>query len=82
MFKILGKETTATQTPTERMQILVNLIPDASEPASILLSEYEKTIYSTKQGNALIANRARVALWKRVFRYWLKRNMGKFMWRE
>ncbi|MCX8025729.1 MAG: transglutaminase-like domain-containing protein [Thermanaerothrix sp.] len=59
-------------TPEERIQALVNRYWWLEAPAMLLLSEYEKAIYSPHTSDLTAARHALKALWREVVRYRLR----------
>ena len=47
----LGRQPLNHQTPSERADVLGELLPEAGIPAQILVSEYQRTIFSPQAGN-------------------------------
>lgn len=74
-LKRIGKNPSIQDTPTERINSLIQAIPDASEPAQRLLTEYQTSIYSPRQANPEIARKAGYEIRKLS---WLAR-LGKFL---
>jgi transglutaminase-like putative cysteine protease len=48
---LMGKPVLVTQTPAERIKILVDVLPEVEYPAHTLLLEYQKAEYSPYQAN-------------------------------
>ena len=47
----LGRPAQDHDTPSERAGALVEILPDAETPALVLVSEYQRTIFSPREGN-------------------------------
>ena len=58
VIKLLGKKVEISETPTERVARLVELLPEASAPAGVLLSEYQQNLFSRNPGNLDQAQKA------------------------
>jgi hypothetical protein len=76
-LKRIGKNPSLQDTPTERMNSLIQAIPGASAPAKSLLTEYQTSIYSPRKANSEIARKAGYEIRKLS---WLAR-LGKFLTR-
>jgi transglutaminase-like putative cysteine protease len=66
MLRLLGKRVTQNQTPSERVSLVVSLLPEIKDPANRLLNEYQRSIYSPYQGDVKLARKAHSELWKYV----------------
>ena len=77
-LKRLGKETAIQQTPAERANTLMEILPVAQEPTSRLLHEYQAWTYSQHESNPEAARQASIEI--RKFSYWeiVKRFLARF----
>ncbi|HEY5670820.1 MAG TPA: hypothetical protein VIS10_12545, partial [Anaerolineales bacterium] len=73
----LGKRPQPTHTPSERTTLLVNRLPSTREPAHLVLTEYQNTIYS-QHGltNQIIAQRAGQEIRRISLRAYIRRRFG------
>ena len=73
----LGKKPQSTDTPLERTQSLITLIPPAEEPANVLVSEYQLSLFANQLGDETGATQAGRAIRNLSVRAmvvrWLKR---------
>jgi transglutaminase-like putative cysteine protease len=61
-LKRLGKEPGIQDTPFERASALIDAIPSISTPVTLLLSEYQASVYSSHQANAELARKAGIEI--------------------
>ena len=54
----MGKKPQSTDTPLERTQSLITLIPPAEEPANVLVSEYQLSLFANQLGDETGATQA------------------------
>jgi transglutaminase-like putative cysteine protease len=66
MLKLLGNVAEAGTTPQEQVEKLISNIPDAQEPASILLTQYQLAVYSPHPFDLVHARQAYLQLWRLV----------------
>ncbi len=76
MFNILGRRVLTGQTPSERSEVLVHMLPSCKESAHAFLEEYLKAEYSPHSANFLKARQATRELWKKVLFAWFSRITG------
>jgi transglutaminase-like putative cysteine protease len=76
MSRWLGVKISAMQTPTEQVSALVEVLPEVSEPAQLLLREYQFAEYSPYPAKINQAQRAARRMWKLVFSAVVKRQLG------
>jgi hypothetical protein len=76
MLRLLGGSSSPSQTPAEQINTLVGLMPSGSEPAAVILEEYQRSIYSPYPPDVQNARQASSILWRQVFRTWLNRRLG------
>jgi hypothetical protein len=67
MLFLLGRKSEQSQTPAERVAVLVEAEPATLEPASIFLEEYQREEYSRKPGDYYRAQQALRSMWRDVF---------------
>ena len=70
----LGSPASIESTPTERLSMLVELVPEATEPARRLLNEYQAAIYSQHTSHPGIARWAAERIRKLSVLAWLRRS--------
>ncbi len=58
VIRLLGKRAQGSETPSERVASLVVMLPEAAEPAGVLLNEFQKNLFSPQPGDL---NRAQQA---------------------
>jgi len=77
-LKRLGKETAIQETPAERANALIGILPIAQEPTNRLLYEYQAETYSQHEANPEAARQASMEI--RKFSYWeiVKRFLARF----
>jgi len=68
MIKLLRLDSTTGTTPHEQVKQLIAGVPDASEPASVLLNQYQLAVYSTHPFDLTQARQAYLQLWQVVVR--------------
>jgi transglutaminase-like putative cysteine protease len=73
MLKLLGVGTEAGTTPQEQVQQLIAGIPDAHEPATTLLDQYQLAVFSPHPFDLARARQAYLKLWRLVTRKATKR---------
>jgi transglutaminase-like putative cysteine protease len=76
MLRFLGRQVVPGQTPSERSEILVSVLPSGKASIQAFLDEYLKAEYSPHSvdfSRARIANRE---LWRRVLSTWIHRITG------
>jgi transglutaminase-like putative cysteine protease len=66
MLRLIQNQPITGTTPTERVTNLVSLIPEAQDPASILLDQYQLAVYSPHPFNLFQARKAYIHLWRLV----------------
>jgi transglutaminase-like putative cysteine protease len=66
MLKLLGYGIDVGITPREQVQQLIAGIPDAREPASILLDQYQLAVFSRHPFDLTLARQAYIQLWRLV----------------
>ncbi len=73
----LGKKPEIYDTPTERTNLLISALPAVAAPAGELLTEYQKSVYSSERANAEIAKiyaaEIRKISWRESVRKFLRR---------
>ncbi len=74
----VGKKPEAYNTPTERTNLLISAIPAATAPAEELLTEYQRSVYSPRPGNAEIARMSAVEIRKISWRAWINKYLARF----
>ncbi len=77
-LKRLGKETNIQETPAERANALMEILPAAIEPTQRLLHEYQAGIYSQHEADPEVARKASIDI--RKYSYWeiVKRFLARF----
>jgi transglutaminase-like putative cysteine protease len=73
----LGKQPEVNITPAERADLLVSLLPAAEAPASLLLKEYQASVYSTHHANAALAREFAAEIRNMSWRAWLDRYFSR-----
>ena len=76
MLRFLGVQPRIGQTPIERINELVKLLPITYEPANIFLNEYLKAVYTLYPADLERAKDANRKLWREVLSTRLKRLTG------
>jgi transglutaminase-like putative cysteine protease len=76
MLRILGRRVVPGQTPSERAQVLVSIMPSGKASIQAFIEEYLKAEYSPHYVDILRARLANRQLWKRVFSTWISRVKG------
>jgi transglutaminase-like putative cysteine protease len=66
MLKLLGYAVEAGTTPQEQVETLISHIPDAQEPGSILLTQFQLAVYSPHPFDLAHARQANLRLWRLV----------------
>jgi transglutaminase-like putative cysteine protease len=74
----LGKETEIYDTPTERTNQLVSILPAVAAPAGELLTEYQKSVYSPERPNPEIAKLSAAEIRNISWREWVKKFLSRF----
>ena len=74
----VGKKPEIHSTPSERTNLLISAIPAAAEPATELLTEYQRSAYSPWPGNAEIAKISATEIRKLSWREWIKKFLARF----
>ncbi len=74
----VGKKPEVYSTPMERTNLLISAIPAAAEPAAELLTEYQRSAYSPRPGNAEIARISATEIRKLSWREWIKKYLSRF----
>ena len=64
MLKLLHEKTSRADTPKQKINRLINRIPEMKENALAVLTEYEKEIYGRRSGNFEIIQLVIKRLWK------------------
>jgi hypothetical protein len=77
MLRLLGEPVSAGQTPAEQIRRLLELVPEADEPASDLLDEYQRALYSPHPYDIGRARLAKNRLWRSVSGQWMNNIMEK-----
>jgi hypothetical protein len=72
MLGLLGKHVTSDQTPSEKIAIMISLLPGIKDPAEKLLNEYQRSSYSPYLGDEKLARKAHSDLWKYVLGYYFR----------
>ena len=72
MLKLLGEKILPASTPAEQINSLIKVLPGSVEPATILLSEYERAIYSPYPFDLNRARHANERLWQMTTLAWVK----------
>ncbi len=73
----LGKRPHPTNTPTERTNTLINRLPPSKEPAQLVLTEYQNTIYSQRGlTNQIMVQRAGQEIRRLSLRAYIRRRFG------
>lgn len=75
MLRMLGTPAEISQTPRERVNRLVILLPACKEPAKVLLDQYQRSIYGPYPVELEKARKAHWALWRIVLPVWLRRKL-------
>jgi transglutaminase-like putative cysteine protease len=73
MLRFLGKKAGESQTPRERTELIIGILPQATTEAYLLLHEYEKEVYSQYPGDFTIAQKANLHLWIMVINTWFNK---------
>jgi transglutaminase-like putative cysteine protease len=73
MLRLLKENVKPAHTPLEQITSLAELLPEAREPAEVLLGEYHLSIYSPYQGDLQRARVANARLWWQVSQTWISR---------
>jgi hypothetical protein len=73
MMRFLGRRVIPGQTPSERSDVLVSILPSGKASIQTFLEEYLKAEYSSHSVDFSRARLANRELWKRVFSTWIKR---------
>jgi transglutaminase-like putative cysteine protease len=76
MLRVWGRKIDPSLTPAEQVAILVNVVPDVTSPAVILLEEYQRAMYSQYPGNSIRARTAVNDLRSIGYRTWAMRLIG------
>jgi len=76
MFRFLGRRVIPGQTPSERSEILVSIVPSGKALIQTFLEEYLKAEYSPHVVDFSRARFANRELWKRVLSTWISRVTG------
>ena len=74
----VGKKPEVFNTPSERTNLLISAIPAAAAPAEELLTEYQRSAYSPRPGNAEIAKMSAVEIRKISWREWINKYLARF----
>jgi transglutaminase-like putative cysteine protease len=77
-LKRLGKKVSIQDTPRERTASLISIIPQATDPASRLLSEYQTSEYSTLSGDEGVARQASKQICSLSWLAWIKKLLTRF----
>lgn len=72
----LGGQDNLALTPTERVKLLVKLLPECDSAAGLLLNEYQASIYSPNPGNLVAARQASRQIRQLGWKSWLKSLFG------
>ncbi|MDR3572917.1 MAG: transglutaminase domain-containing protein [Anaerolineaceae bacterium] len=72
MLKLLGVTVLPAFTPAEQIDTLIKALPGSAEPATILLDEYERAIYSPYPFDLKRARHANQLLWRLTALAWIK----------
>jgi transglutaminase-like putative cysteine protease len=74
----VGKKPEIYDTPTERTNLLVSILPAVAGPAGDLLTEYQKFMYSSDRPNPEIAKLSAAEIRKISWREWMKKLLRRF----
>jgi hypothetical protein len=74
----LGKKPEIYDTPTERTNMLISTLPAVAAPAGELLTEYQKSVYSSERANPEIAKMSAAEIRKISWRGWVKNFLSRF----
>jgi hypothetical protein len=73
MIKLFGEQTNTASTPAEQTARLTQLVPETTLPASILLDEFQRSIYGPYPADLPRARQASSQLWRIVLTQRVKR---------
>ena len=76
LLKVWGKPATLEMTPAEQVEALVQIVPQLAEDARLLLSEYQRSVYSPYPANFDRARRAVFNLRMNGYTLWAQRLVG------
>jgi hypothetical protein len=71
-LKRLGRPPEVHHTPAERASALAHLLPEASVPTDVLLTEYQLSTYSLLPGDAITAQEAGKEIRRLSLRAWIR----------
>jgi hypothetical protein len=72
---VLGKKVSSSLTPTERVNSLIDLLPEATRPAQSLLLEFQQAEYSQHPANIQEAYQAESKIRMLAYRAFLRRHL-------
>jgi transglutaminase-like putative cysteine protease len=77
-LKRLGKKTKIQETPAERANALIEILPAAKAPTQKLLNEYQAGLYSQHEADPEVARQASIELRKYSYLEIVKRFLARF----
>jgi hypothetical protein len=76
LLKVWGKPASLEMTPSEQVEILIQIVPQLTDDAQTLLAEYQRSIYSPYPANFERARRAVFNLRMNGYTLWAQRLVG------
>jgi hypothetical protein len=75
---LLGRPARPSETPTERVAILATVLPESTQPAQVVLREYQNAQYSQYPGDAVQARQASGELRKMAWKAYFSKLFNRF----